>query len=357
MLYLIGLGVAVVVFGFAPPKYGLRQNNYKNYTILCGFLIAIIMGLRHPVTGSPDTWAYTVLYRNLGNFKDFSIYYDLYLDKADFIFSEWAFYYCTWLLTRVFRDPQFLILTTSVFITFSVCRFIRRNSKNVPLALMIYVCLGMFTFNMNGMRQAVCMAICLFAYEPAKKRKLIPYLIIVFIAMQFHKSAVFFAPVYLLPILKNTKGNWIVFTMGMVLFLMFSNQLFPWFNEATGKEYTSGNAATGGGLFVILLYLMGIALTILCPHALEEKNNSVALFGTIVGLTSYVSRFIYHDMMERFSYYYFYFLILLIPAAIDSLDDEEHKIVKMMFIAFALLLFSYRTVTGEFRHFTLFFLK
>lgn len=357
MLYLIGLGVAVVVFGFAPPKYGLRQNNYKNYTILCGLLIALVMGLRHMNTGSPDTWAYTLMYKSLRNFKEFQDYYDLYLVKADFVFSEWAFYYCTWLLTRVFQDPQILIFTTSVFITYSACRFIYRNSKNVPLALMIYVCLGMFTFNMNGMRQAVCMAICLFAYEHAKKRKLIPYLIVLFIALQFHKSALFFAPVYLLPILKNTKGNWFVFTIGMVMFLVFSNQLFPWFNEATGKEYTTGNAATGGGLFVILLYLMGVALAMLCPQALENKNTSVALFGTIVGLTSYVSRFIYHDMMERFSYYYFYFLILLIPDVIDSLDDEEHRIVKMLFVGFALLLFAYRTVTGEFRQFTLFFLK
>lgn len=357
MFYMLALAGVVVITGFLPPKYGLKQNNYKNYTILCGLLIVLIMGLRYKLTGSPDTYSYCVTFKAMRGFDNFQEYYDIYMSERFFLFNEWAFYYCVYLLSIPFEHEQILIFATALFITYAICRFIHKNTDDAPLGVIIYICLGMFTFNMNGMRQAVAMAICLFAFEYAKKQKFIPFALIVLIAMQFHKSALFYAPVFFFPMIKNTKGNWLIYLCGILIFFTFMDQLVPWFNEATGKDYTLDAGAEGGGLFVVLLYVGAIILTILRPKILDKKMTQIALCGVIFGLASYLSRFIFNDMLERVSYYYFYFLMILIPEAIDALEGEEQKVVKALFVAFAVLLFAYRTVTGPFSNLTLFFLK
>ena len=106
---------------------------------------------------------------------------------------------------------------------------------------------------------------------------------------------------------------------------------------------------------VILLYIGGLVLTALQPQILEDRWIRVAMFGTLVGLASYVSRFFSNQMMERVSYYFFYFLLLLVPKAIDSLDDKEQEVVKVLFVLGCILLFTYRNMNGVFKDFHFFF--
>ena len=356
MVYLLSLAVIVAFVGYAPKNYGLQQNNYKGYLILCGFLIAAVAGLRSPYVGSGDSYAYTRMYVGLQNYDSYQEYYDTYFNREDLLISEAGFTYVMWLLGRVFKESQMALISSSILITWSACRFIRRNSVDAPLSLTIYICLTMFTFNMNGMRQGVAMAICLFAYEFAKSRKLIPFVLTVLLAMLFHRTAMCFFPVWFLPRLKNSIGNWLFYIFGLIMCLLFVDKIIAGYFELSGKDYSDNAAATGGGLFVILLYLGSIVLTLYKPNLLENPATRVAFLGTLVGFVAYIARYVGSDILERISYYYYYFLILLVPEVIQELDGEEHRVVKIFFIIGAMLLFAYRTWNGAFRNFTLFFM-
>lgn len=356
MVYLVSLALIVAFVGYAPPKYGLQQNNYKNYMILCGFLITVLSAFRSPYVGSGDSYAYVLSYKSLQNYDSFKEFYDLRLSDYDLLSSEAGFYYFMWLLGRVFKDGQMALISSSIVITWATCRFIYRNSVDAPLSLMIYVCLTMFMFNMQGMRQAMAMSICLFAYEFAKDRKLIPFVLTVLLAMLFHKTAMCFIPVYFLPKLKNNIGNWLFYIFGLILCLLFVDEIIAGYYELSGEDYSGNAAATGGGLFVVLLYLGGIVLTLCRPRILGKDTARIAFLGTLVGAVAYISRYVGSDILERVSYYYYYFLILLIPEVIQELEGEEHKFIKVFFVIGAVLLFAYRTWNGSFRYFTLFFL-
>ena len=80
------------------------------------------------------------------------------------------------------------------------------------------------------------------------------------------------------------------------------------------------------------------------------------MLATLAGFTAYISRFVGSGILERVSYYYFYFPILLIPEVFQELDEEEYKIIKIIFVVGAILLFIYRIWKGLFNNFTLFFL-
>ena len=355
MLYLLILALFCVVVGMSPKFQSLHRNNYQVYIVVCGTLIALVSGLRTYHTGSPDTRAYADAFDRMRLFDTFKTYYDIYLADNGFLLSESFFHLFVFLLGRVTDSAHWLVFLTSVYITVCTCVFIKENSCDAPLSLVMYVCLGLFTFNMNGMRQAIAMSTCLLAYHFVRKRKFIPFVLMILLAMQFHKTAVCFAPVYFLPLLKNSQGNWFLFLVGLVIFLFSLDKLVLTYNDVSGKDYIATESATGGGLVVILLYIGGIVLTVLQSPVLLDRWTRVAMFGTMVGLASYVSRFFSNQMMERISYYYFYFLLLLVPKSIKNLDDKEQELVKVFLVLASVLLFTYRNINGDFKDFHFFF--
>lgn len=355
MVYLLSLALIVVFAGFAPPKYGLQQNNYKNYMILCGVLIAVISALRSPFAGSGDSYSYVIKYLGMQTYDSFQEYYDIHLSKYDLLSSEAGFYFSMWLLGHVFQNGQAVIIVSSLFITWATCRFIRRNSVDAALSLTIYVCLTLFTFNLNGMRQAIAMSICLFAYEKAKQRELIKFVLLVVLAMLFHKTAMCFLPVFFLPKLKNSMGYWLFYVIGLILCLLFVDRIIAGYYEISGEDYSNNSVSSSGGLFVILLYVGAIALTLYRPIILDDATSRTALFAVLASFVAYLARFVGSTILERVSYYYYYFMLLLIPAAIQQLQGKEYKIIKILFIACAFFLFVYRIWNGGFRDFTFYF--
>ena len=356
MIYLLSLALIVAFAGFAPPRYGLQQNNYKKYIWVCGVLIAVLSALRTPFTGSGDGYSYVRHYEHLQEYQTFGEYYDLFMADYDLLSSEAGFYYTMWLLGHVFKDGQTAIIVSSLLITVATCIFIYRNSVDVPLSLTIYVCLGLFTFNMDGMRQAMAMSICLFAYEFAKNKKLIPFVLIVLLAMLYHKTAMCFFPMYFLPRLKNNLGSWVFYIFGLILCLLFVDKIIAGYYELSGEDYSENVAAEGGGLFVVLLYLGTIVLTLYKSNIMKRDSARIAFLATLAGFTAYLARYIGSDILERVSYYYFYFPILMIPEVFQELDDEEYKIIKFIFICGCVMLFTYRVWNSGFRFFRFYFI-
>ena len=356
MVYLVSMAVVVWLLGMVPAKYGLRQNNYKNYLLLAGLVIILITGLRSPNTGSTDNMAYARMFDTLSNYSRFKDYYDLRLAQKDFLVSETGFYLSVWLMTRVFSNHQMIFVVTMTFTTVAVCRFIHRNSDDPPTSLLIYVCLGLLTFTMNGMRQGLAMAVCLYAYEYVKKRKLIPFVLVVLLAMQFHKSAICFLPIYVLPAFKEGKGNIFIYLCFVSVFLLNMESFIGAFNDLTGKDYALQNESTGGGITVILIYAVALLLPLFTKSQLSDRKNRTAFCAVILGFVCYISRYFSNQILERVSYYFFYFTVLLIPGLLNGLNPKERNLIKYIFSGCAVLLLMYRVMSGAFSDYTLFFL-
>ena len=84
-------------------------------------------------------------------------------------FGVWISNNCM-VLSHSFSGGQWLLIFSGVVFSLSVCLFTYRNSKNPVISLMVFNCLGLFNFMVQGLRQAIAMSICLFAYEQCKKK-------------------------------------------------------------------------------------------------------------------------------------------------------------------------------------------
>lgn len=342
--------LAVVAFfaSYVPKRNELGKTNYKNYTIFVCLAAVLVMGLRHRNIGA-DTIQYVYRYRTMDSYDSFSAYYAEYLADRKFLVSETGYWLFCWVLHWFSSSERFLILVHAAIVTILVFRFIYRYVDNVPLGVMSYLCLGQYTFNMTGMRQAMAMSLCLVAVKYIKERRFKAFILMVLVAMQFHKTAIAFLPAYFLPWVIEKRRRVLLFFAGLVSFSFVVDRFIGAFNDLTGKNYAIEDAADGGGISVLLIYGLVIALAVLIRRSLKDKENQLAFCGVFTGLTMYIARYYSNLILERVSYYYFYFILLLVPGVVDSLEDRERRTVGAIFCMLAIALLVYRIETGDHR--------
>lgn len=355
MKLLVGLALFVFLLGITPETVGLRRQNYKPYLIFTGIIITLVMGLRTYRTGSPDTYQYMFRFSEMTQRSSFLPFFEEKLEEYEFLVSESGYYFYTFLLSRVFNDPQIFLLISSAIITGCICRFIYHNTSDAPLALLIYICLGLFTFNMNGLRQALAMSVCLVSYEFVKKRKLVYFVLTILLAMQFHKTAICFVPVYFLPMLEKGKGNIFLYFVCLIICLFSVDWFVETYNAFSGEEYVSEGSADGGGLSVILIYIASIGLTLFKHKSLNKPHIRVTFYMVTAGFAAYVTRYFSNQILERISYYYFFFTLLLVPNIFEELSEKERQLIRYIFCGAALALFAIRVSKGLFANYKLFF--
>lgn len=332
-----------------------KRKYDKLFLIICGILITFVMGFRGRYTGSPDTDNYWGGLIGASKYKNFFDYFSLHVTNNNYLLSEIGFYFCNWLLARIYAEPQLLLLATSAFIVYSVMRFIYKNSENVLLSVVMFVCLGLWTFNMNGMRQALAMAICLWAYEFVKKDKFWKFLLVVFIAFLFHKTSVVFLAVYLIKFLKFDAKSVLFFLILLGVFVALSPILVQYFDEVYDKNYSEGESFESGGLFQLLLYVIILIVALIFNNAMREKDGKNFFYLTLLALFFFVMRYIGIQIFERISYYFSYFAILLLPNTVKKAQKLDGEILSFSILILSILLFIYRTNAGAFSTFYLCF--
>ena len=355
MIILLILPAWVIFLNFLLKPKNKDSKNAKMFMTLCSLGIILIVGLRSPYVGSADTRIYYQSFETAMRMDNIRSFFNVVGIKGDIsLLSEVGFYFCEWILARIMPNAQLFLLLTSAVIVLCTAKFIWDNSENFAISWLIFICLGSMTFAMNGMRQALAMSICLLSYNFARKKKLIPFLLIVFIAVLFHKSAMFFAIVYLLKNVKLNIRSVVLVSAIIAVFLNYANTVALLYDSVTGEDYIEAESVEGGGLTVILIYLFAIILTVLVSKRLRSSEIFAPLCFVIIGLSIYVCRFFSIQIYERMSYYLFYFVILLIPAAFSELSNRNRGIMKMFFVIFSLALYIYRIRGGAFADYRMF---
>ncbi len=317
----------------------------------------VVMGLRDRFVGTLDTNNYCKIFEiasQYSNLNSFLINRNIF--ESNIIFSEIGFYSFVWLLARIFSHYQFLILITSIIIIGCTLVFIKRNSNNYMLSIIMFITLGLFTFCINGMRQAIAMSICLLSFEFAKNKKFIPFLLVVLLATLFHKSAIFFIIVYFLCNFKPKLSNVIIFLLIVGLFIISSKNLVYIFDNLVDQDYGSSDSVDSGGYVTVLIYLISIIFSLIFVREWKTNQNIFSLLLiTIFGFVMFLMRYFTIQIYERISYYLFYFILLLLPNVVSQFKDKEKILVNIIIIAFCVFLFAYRLHGSLFENYSFFF--
>ena len=356
MVILVGLAIVPILLRWIMGDVQIDDKKKKWFLFLCGLCIAVIAGLRSKYVGTTDTLNYCTLYERAVRYSSLEKFLKScnVLEKG-LLVSECLFYSFTFFCAKLFPETQFFILITTMIITYSVMRFIYKHSHEVVLSVVMYVCLGLLTFNMNGMRQALAMSICLFAFDFAKEKKLIPFLLIVLLAMLVHKTAIFFAIVYFVAQFKIDWKHMMLFVISIIAFLLLADRLAQIFDGLTDKNYSDVGAFETGGVVTVLIYILTIAFSLVFGWKNRKDGGfSFAIYLTILGLALYFGRYISTQIYERMSYYFFYAVLLLLPQAVTMLKGKEKQVSIVVVNCLSILLFIYRLYGSVFQSFSFF---
>ena len=331
-------------------RYALNQwesDNHekadKIFLWIGSFILALLTGLRHPYTGS-DTTNY------IASFKQFrKLPWESVVDKA-YDYYEVGYRVVMKIIGYITDHENVFFTILALFFAYSLGRYITKNSKNRFMSLMLYFTVGAFYFQITGVRQALAMAILLFSFEYIKQRKLLKFLVIVFIASLFHQSALCIIPMYFLAYIKMNLISCAAFVFGGGIMCVYSRSLVM-FMQAIFDRYESYNDSgfEGGAIFVVIMYLITIIVSYMFMNSLEKQSeHNVFFFNmTFVSLLLYILRY-FVMIAERVGFYYQFAFIILLPNVIESIpDDNTRKTVRTCALILACLLFGYRSLRAS----------
>lgn len=304
----------------------------KNYIIICGIIMALMIGLRYKGVGSGDTAFYysnwemmsKVSWSNMPNV----------IKRIDL---EYGYQISTWLLSHIFRNGQWALILSGAFFSFSVCRFTYRNSKNPLVALMVFNCLGIFNFMVQGMRQAIAMSICLFAYEECKSKHFLKFALLVVMACLFHASALVFLLVYFLRKFKLNTIQLVVFTILTLIGMQLLPYAFNALNVMMNENYDMNSASESGGVVAILIYAVIILFGLLFKD-ISDEHYALFLYSAIVAAVAMLLRNSVSGIAERISLYFAFGQMIVLSNSITSI--KEPKVRSLINIAAVLLCFG-----------------
>lgn len=354
MLFYAILGLSPVIaawlyqLAFREPVESSDKSR-KRYLILICFFLFLVIGLRHYDLGSVDSMNY---------YNNWTLMRDLPWERVDFILDESpmedGYLYTIWVISRIFYEPQFLFLLTGLLFVSAIGSLVYHNSDNVVLSMVLYICLGMFTFMLQGLRQSVAIAICLFSVEFVKKRKFIPFLLLVALAACYHRSSMVFALTYFLYGDEFNNTAKLKFLLIAAALVALAPLMTDTANEVMDREYEaeaqSGSALVATATYVIIV---GVAYLLLSAKNTDKRISFFVGF-TFVGAVMYLLRYTQTQGYDRISFYFIAGQMITLPDVVKVFNTRSRKLLNLLIIGLAVVLFLYRVRTSyatEFRFF------
>lgn len=251
------------------------------------------------------------------------------------------------LLKKINQSPRFLMMFISALFGLTFAAFAGRNTKYRWLAVMLYVCFGLFKFQFTAMRQCTAIALCLIATRFMEKKKIIPFAICVFLAFTVHASALVFVPVFFVVFLKDNKLSRIITVAAAIVVTIFSNSIFSLFSEnvADYDRYNIDYADEGGLIFAVIAVAVTIFIEINRKELLKQKPQLLPYYYLNFAFMCMCLLRVVFPMLERVKFYYLPFNIVILSEsmALYWKKGDFEKILIVIAVICCLAYFWYNT--------------
>ena len=341
-LFILGLIVFLSLFLY-------KKNNGINIFLVISFIIlTIITGFRNSSVGV-DTEMYV---------RFFHLIKSIPIIHFNNLRYEYGFSLICKLLSYITSNYHIFLLIISSFINFSVLHFIKKNSKNVYLSVMLYILCNFMFSSMNIMRQSIAIGIILLGYEKLKDNKTFSFVIYVLIASQIHLSSIVCLFFILFKKVNFNKKYIVLSLLISFIMFMFGNQVLIYtasFSERLAlylnSDYSKPNyfGSLLEFLVIFIQFIFGLFVTKKYKeYDLKDKNSNI---NTLIGILSMGLMISIISMratiFNRFLPYCSIFLIVWLPTISNMIKNHKNR----MFINFCVfsLFLIYFCVIGTFR--------
>lgn len=305
-----------ISFSYINKKKALSIDLSKFFVFLDIILMVVIMGLRADTVGT-DTTIYLDFYKTFARhvfFENIMIFNYQNLEYGYVMFNT--------IIGKFFNEQTFLFIV-AIVIYIPVFVFIIKKSRNAVLSLFIFVCFGFFNQSFNISRQWIAIGILMISYHYVIEKKFWKFILLVFCAALFHKTALIFAIIYPLSFIKNISKNMIIFYFAIfAVFIFFGRQIT---DILQNLFYASYELERSGDIGLSIIINLAILLTLLYfRHPFKKNNKDANLLIIISALTILFNILgIYMDLFSRVMLYFKVFYIISIPNMLSSIIDNN----------------------------------
>lgn len=240
-------------------------------------------------------------------------------------------------------------IITNVFMFLGVFQI----SRNIPISLSILFMFNCLYFmQINIMRQAVAVAISLYAFKYILSNQLKKYYLFIVLAILFHSSAFI---CFLFPLIRyGVKRNFLIFSLVSVVFILslsfisdFIIHLLVSSGDIFGKyeHYISGknDEGTGKKMFFLDVIVIFSILLVSNTKKLLKNEDFKLLFYLILILLSILFSIAFLGLdargIGRIHYYFYIGLIFGFPYIFENINKQYRPLVYVLFISFLFINF------------------
>ena len=313
-----------------PDKDSYKRR--KQFVIIVSVILVLQSCLRNLAVGE-DTYAYFMTFTNASRFS----YHDtltFFLNNFKYgIGKDPGFFF----MEKFFNDilygnfRVFLILVAILFF-YSLGRFILTNIRklsDVILAYVIYSVLYFSFYSITGIRQTIAMAIVMLSIPYIKKKKIVPFILIILVASTIHKSAIIFIIFYVINRYKSIAKY--IFTFALLLFpvaMIFKGQFLILIQSFMGyDDYQSMDGA--GTMTFTILFLFVSLFTYLRRKYIEKNNvNFPFFFNALAVCLVFLPLSWINPSLLRIIMFFSIYLLVIIPEIINSFSTVSMKFTK-----------------------------
>ena len=265
-----------------------------------------------------------------------------------FRLEEGYIVFINFLSTFITKNPLvYQIIYTSIYLVCIWDFCCQMEDNDAFLFAFFYATLGLYTFMFTGVRQCIAMSLCLVSYRFVRKKKIIPFLLIIALAFTFHKTAFLFSIVYFISGRKLSLPMFCVYGAGAYIVHLFFFELHDWFSDTFEYNYEA-EVMDNGLLFLALLLLFTVFSLIMLWDAKKLSDRNAKAYLNINFMTILFWLFRQQERMsERLSYFFLFFSCAMIAHALGKVRDRQlYFIAKVVIIAVCIILYIYRLSTN-----------
>ena len=247
----------------------------------------------------------------------------------------------------VTKNPLIYQLICTLIYFIGVFSFAKQQEADDAFLFIYFLgTLGLFTFMFTGVRQCIAMSICLYAYQFAKKKELVKFLICVLIAFSFHKSALLFVVVFFVVRRKITFYNIALYGLLAYISTLYLDSIQIWFNEQLEYDYAIEETGNGGVFLIVIILLTVFSAFCIYQQKCLNEHARALLNVNFITIFFWILR-MWTRVAERPSYYFLFFTCALVSFGLNrNVNGRPRVLFKIAIIVCTLFLYYYRMKTN-----------
>lgn len=317
-------------------------------SILAAIILVCIAGLRYETGGDWDT--YTILFNSFPPLSQLLGHPSELMD----ISVEEGFVLLNALIKSLGGNVQHLFfVVTTINILLITCA-LPKYTKYPVVALMCYYGILYFNLEMIYIRQATAVALCFFAIQFIKSKKIVWYMLIIVLACTFHRVAALMIPLYF--VLDRQFSVWLhlaivgVGAIVMIIGIPWIQSIFVTVAGWLGENYADkAQMYTENALFAVnrgfsIGFLLNLGIFIIVMF-FKQKIDELP-FGTIMLNMFTLSLILYYycfelvEVSNRVRLFFLIGIIALLPMVLELWPSFLERLIGLVVITFYCFSFS-----------------